>query len=116
MFGALVAPLVHLAAHATLARHSHAAVTCHDGHCHDASADDDSSDGDHGRGSFAHGHLAALFPGPAFVIPPFIAMGDRARPTDLLAPLEALDAPRSTARGPPPTARRATTPMQRPRR
>ncbi|MBN8616651.1 MAG: hypothetical protein J0L92_39060, partial [Deltaproteobacteria bacterium] len=55
----------------------------------------------HGRGSLAHGDLAAVFPAPALLLPPFIAVGDRARPAELRGPIDALSPPPAIARGPP---------------
>ncbi|GAB4196283.1 MAG: hypothetical protein OHK0013_03290 [Sandaracinaceae bacterium] len=91
--GVVGAPLVHLAQHARLAPHAHLeagtlahvaerAGTCHDDHCHEdevsRDASDDEAPADHGRGSGLHGDVAALFPPPPFVIPPFVAIGLRA--------------------------------------
>ena len=112
LFGAVLAPLVHIAMHGSLAPHSHGtsleAGSCHDGHCHDEDAheatrsDDDPSE--HGRGSLAHGDLAALFPAPALILPPFVAIGERARPAELCGVRDALAPPPTLARGPPAVA------------
>ncbi len=114
VFGAIVAPLVHIGLHGSLAPHTHdgsvaEATSCHEDHCHDAPAAsdvgqaDDESPTDHGRGSQLHGDLAALFPAPALVIPPFVAIGERARPGALGEVVDALAPPPSIARGPPTT-------------
>ena len=114
VFGVVVAPLVHLSLHGGLAPHTHEtaaaeAASCHDDHCHDAPAasdveqDDDESPADHGRGSQLHGELAALFPAPALVIPPFVAIGERAEPGALGDVVDALAPPPLIARGPPTT-------------
>lgn len=102
--------------HASLAPHVHAATldertaeagSCHDDHCHDAPTasgvehGDDEAPADHGRGSQLHGDLAALFPAPALVIPPFVAIGERAQPAPIGAVVDALAPPVSLARGPP---------------
>jgi hypothetical protein len=116
LFGLVLAPLLHLTLHASLEAHAHGRPetvlgtlrSCHDGHCHRAErsavegrADDDEAPAEHGRGSPLHGHVAALFPAPALVVPPFVAFGDRARPEPLAAVVDALPAPPSIARGPP---------------
>lgn len=118
LFGVVVAPLVHLALHASLGAHSHASVAtddartaglCHDDHCHgapdrdavDRGEHDDEAPAGHGRGSALHGDVAALFPAPALVIPPFVAFGERACPEVREDLVEALPAPPSLARGPP---------------
>jgi hypothetical protein len=119
LFGVVVAPIVHLALHASLGAHSHASVAsddargeglCHDDHCHEASSQSDAVDGgehddeapaDHGRGSALHGDVAALFPAPALVVPPFVAFGERTRPEVREDVVDALPAPPSLARGPP---------------
>lgn len=108
-FGVIVAPALHLALHASAAPHAHGVqIVEHAGHRHETSVDprvdgasDDDDPIDHGRGSPLHGDVAALFPAPAFVLPPFVAIGERAQPS----PLEALHAilapPLYVARGPP---------------
>jgi len=107
VFGVIVAPVLHLALHASLASHSHATIVEHDGHRHTlprAAEDDDTRDEsptDHGRGSPLHGDVAALFPAPAFVLPPFVAIGERAEPTPLEILHGLLPPPQSVARGPP---------------
>jgi len=114
IFGVVVAPLVHIALHGSLALHTHDGAisheaACHEDHCHDAPAALDGEQGedeaplDHGRGSQLHGDLAALFPAPALVIPPFVAIGERAQPVPLGDVVEALPPPPSLARGPPTT-------------
>lgn len=117
LFGVVVAPVLHLAMHASLAPHSHSVAetaieeSCHDGHCHDDDASEDGSlDGDarskdapadHGRGSPLHGDVAALFPAPVLVVPPFVAMAERSMPPCSDDVVDALPAPPSLARGPP---------------
>lgn len=116
LFGVVVAPLVHLGLHAGLAPHEHTVgarapeahahvAACHDGHCHGEVIDhdhgSDEAPADHGRGSPLHGDVAALFPAPAFVIPPFVAIGERAIPEALADVVEAPAPPSALARGPP---------------
>lgn len=123
IFGVVVAPALHLALHGSLSSHTHGAHAssrvdaatasstddCHEGHCHadPATIEADGSDdapADHGRGSLAHGDVAALFPAPALLIPPFVAIAERALPA---AQDHVADAPSRVthpARGPPTTA------------
>jgi hypothetical protein len=108
--GVVIAPIVHLAQHARLAPHAHvrvaADVACHDGHCHDSQgverrATDDEAPTDHGRGSPLHGDVAALFPAPPFVVPPFVAIGLRAVPETREDVTDPALAHAPWARGPP---------------
>lgn len=115
LFGVVLAPLVHLGLHATLAPHSHAPrpsaeAQCHEGHCHAGRHDDEGvtrtpsereRPAEHGRSSPLHGHVAALFPAPALVLPPFVAIGERAVVPSTDDVIDALPAPLGHARGPP---------------
>jgi hypothetical protein len=115
LLGVVVAPIVHLGLHGSLAPHEHGSTrenalethvaACHDGHCHGEVIDHDhgadEAPADHGRGSPLHGDLAALFPAPPFVIPPFVAIGERAVPDALADVVEAPAPPSALARGPP---------------
>ncbi|MBN8609540.1 MAG: hypothetical protein J0L92_03095 [Deltaproteobacteria bacterium] len=109
LFGVVIAPVLHLALHASLAPHTHAIASsdgdaCHDDHCHralDHEDDDHEAPTDHGRGSALHGDVAALFPVPALVLPPFVAIGELSPPRAHDDIVEALTMPPSRARGPP---------------
>lgn len=101
--GLVLAPLAHLADHARLGVHSHAGE--HGEHEHPsrvATSDDGSGDPiEHGRGSALHGDVAALFPSPAFLLPPFVPFGHRAEPAPLAELRGLLPPPVAVARGPP---------------
>jgi hypothetical protein len=108
LFGVVIAPVLHLALHASLAPHAHAIAStsgepCHDDHCHAVidHDDDDEAPADHGRGSALHGDVAALFPAPPFVLPPFVAISELSPPRQHDDVVDALALQPSRARGPP---------------